>query len=307
VLNAGRAGAGEALPVTESVNERTHGLDVLDAQALAALFAREQIAAAEAVARATPAIARAIDAIAARVRAGGTLHYAGAGTSGRLAMLDAAECPPTFGTPPGLVVAHIAGGAEALVRAVEGAEDDAEAGAAELRACLTANDALVGISAGGGAPYVLGALAAARAARALTIALTSVPASPLVAAADLAIVVETGAEPLSGSTRLKAGTAAKLVLNAISTGVMVRLGRVYDNVMVDLVATNAKLRARAERLVRTVAGVDAERARALLDAADGSVKVAIAIALRDVDAPEARALLAASGGFLRTVIQRGGE
>jgi N-acetylmuramic acid 6-phosphate etherase len=302
-VSARASESGEHLPVTETVNAETHGLDTLGTEALVALLAREQSAAAAAVAQATPAVARAVEAIVARLRAGGTLHYVGAGTSGRLAMLDAAECPPTFGTPPSLVVAHVAGGADALVRAVEGAEDDADAGAAELRASVRAGDAVVGISAGGGAPYVVGALRAARDAGALTIALTSVAGSALVAAAELAIVVETGPEPLSGSTRLKAGTAAKLVLNALSTATMVGLGRVYDNVMVDLVATNAKLRARAERLVRTVAGVDAPRARALLDAAGGNVKVAIAMQRRGVDAENARALLAASGGFLRPVIK----
>jgi N-acetylmuramic acid 6-phosphate etherase len=292
------------LPVTEAQNGATRGLDTLGAEALVGLLAREQVAAAEAVASATPAIARAVEAIVPRLRAGGTLHYVGAGTSGRLAMLDAAECPPTFGTPPSLVVAHIAGGAEALLRAVEGAEDDAVAGADALRACVRAGDAVVGISAGGGAPYVVAAVRAARTEGALTIALTSVADSPLVDAAELAIVVETGAEPLAGSTRLKAGTAAKLVLGALSTATMVGLGRVYDNLMVDVVATNAKLRARAERLVRTVAGVDAPLARALLDEASGSVKVAIAMHARGVDAGAARALLEASGGFLRAVIKR---
>ncbi len=291
------------LPVTERVNAATHGLDTLGTEALVALLAREQAAAAEAVARATPAVARAVDAIVACLQAGGALHYVGAGTSGRLAVLDAAECPPTFGTPPSLVVAHIAGGSEALVRAVEGAEDDAAAGAAEMQAAIRAGDAVVGISAGGGAPYVVAALRAASAGGAATVALTSVADSPLARSADVAIVVETGPEPLAGSTRLKAGTAAKLVLNAISTSVMVRLGRVYDNVMVDLVATNAKLHARAERLVCTVAAVDASAARALLEAADGSVKVAIAMHVRGVDAGSARALLERNGGFLRRVIK----
>ncbi len=293
------------LPVTERVNAETHGLDTLDTETLVALLAREQVTAAEAVVRATPAVARAVDLIVARLQAGGTLHYVGAGTSGRLAVLDAAECPPTFGTPPSLVVAHIAGGTEALVRAVEGAEDDAAAGAAEMRAAIGARDAVVGISAGGGAPYVVAALRAARAAGAATVALTSVSDSPLARGADVAIVVDTGPEPLAGSTRLKAGTAAKLVLNAISTSVMVRLGRVYDNVMVDLVATNAKLHARAERLVCALADVDEPAARSLLEDAGGSVKVAIAMHVRGVDAASARALLARSGGFLRHVIKPG--
>ena len=293
----------DALPVTESVNEATHGLDTLATDALVALLAREQAIAADVVARATPSIALAVDAIVERLRAGGTLHYVGAGTSGRLAMLDAAECPPTFGTPPSLVVAHVAGGEPALVRAVEGAEDDAEAAIVEMRATVRAEDAVVGISASGGAPFVVAALREARLIGARAIALTSVAASALARAADLSIVVETGPEALAGSTRLKAGTAQKLVLNAISTATMVRMGRVYDNLMVDVVATNAKLQARAMRLVSSIAEVDATRARSLRADAAGYVKVASAMQRRGGDAAEARALLEAAGGFLRPVIK----
>ncbi len=293
----------DALPVTESVNEATHGLDTLSTDALVALLAREQAIAADVVARATPSIALAVDAIVERLRAGGSLHYVGAGTSGRLAMLDAAECPPTFGTPPSLVVAHVAGGEPALVRAVEGAEDDAEAAIVEMRENVRAEDAVVGISASGGAPFVVAALREARLIGARAIALTSVAASALARAADLSIVVETGPEALAGSTRLKAGTAQKLVLNAISTATMVRMGRVYDNLMVDVVATNAKLQARAIRLVSSVAEVDAARARALLADSAGNVKVAITMHRRGVDAAEARALLDEAGGFLRPVIK----
>ncbi len=292
------AGAAEP-PVTEGANPATRDLDVLGTEALVDLLVREQVAAAEAVRRDAPALAQAVDGIALRLRAGGSLHYVGAGTSGRLAVLDAAECPPTFGTPASLVVAHIAGGEPALVRAVEGAEDDAAAGASELRGVVGASDAVVGISASGGARFVVAALEVARAAGALTVAVTSVAESALARAADIAIVVETGAEPLAGSTRLKAGTAQKLVLSALSTATMVRLGRVHDNLMVDVVATNAKLRARAERLVRTLTGVDATRARELLALADGSVKVAAVIERRGIDAAEARSRLVASGGFLR--------
>jgi len=290
------------LPGTEVPNPATRDLDTLDTQTLVALLAREQRAAADAAAAATPAIARAVDAIAARLRAGGRLHYVGAGTSGRIAMLDAAECPPTFGTPPELVVAHVAGGAAALVRAVEGAEDDPLAGAALMREHARPQDAVVGISASGGARFVVAALESAQQMGALTIALTSVAGSPLVRAAELAIVVETGSEPIAGSTRLKAGTAQKLVLNALSTGTMVRLGRVYDNLMIDVVAGNEKLRERASRLVQQLARVDEARAAALLEAADGSVKVAIAMHSRGVDAGTARGLLRASGGFLRPLL-----
>ncbi len=291
-----------SVPVTETISEATHGLDMLETEALVALLAREQALAADAAALATPMVARSVDAIVERLRAGGTLHYVGAGTSGRLAMLDAAECPPTFGTPPSLVVAHVAGGEAALVRAVEGAEDDAGAAIAEMRASIVPKDAVVGISASGGAPFVVAALREARLIGALTIALTSVAASELARAADLSIVVETGPEPLAGSTRLKAGTAQKLVLNALSTATMVGLGRVYDNLMVDVVATNAKLQARAERLVRTVADVENGRARTLLADAGGNAKLAIVMQRRGVDAARARALLSASNGFLRPVI-----
>jgi N-acetylmuramic acid 6-phosphate etherase len=295
-MNAG----GAALPATEAV-AATHDLDTLGTTGVVALLAREQSAAAEAVARATPAIAVAVDAIVARLRGGGALHYVGAGTSGRLAMLDAAECPPTFGTPPSLVVAHVAGGEAALVRAVEGAEDDAAAGAFEMRS-IVARDAVVGISASGGAPYVVAAVRAARAAGALTIAVANDARAALVREAELAIVLETGAEPIAGSTRLKAGTAQKLVLNALSTATMIGLGKVYDNLMVDVAATNAKLRARALRLVTALAYVDEERALALLDDAHGSVNVAVVMARRALAAGDARAALAAHDGFLRPLL-----
>lgn len=291
-----------SVPTTEATNDRTRGLDTLGAHALVALLADEQVRAVEAVRAATPAIANAVDAIVARLRAGGTLHYFGAGTSGRLAMLDAAECPPTFGTHPSLVVAHVAGGAPALVAAIEGAEDDAAAGRAEAKAHLGATDVAVGISASGGAPYVLGALEAAHALGALCVGITSVAASPLARESMHAIVVETGPEPIAGSTRLKAGTAQKLVLNALSTATMVRLGHAYDNVMVDVVATNAKLHARALRLVATLGHVEPARASALLAAADGRVKVAVVMAARGVDVVQARELLAQASGFLRAVL-----
>ena len=291
----------DAVPTTEQPNAATRDLDLLGTEALVALLAREQRVALDAVAGATPEIARAVDAISQRLLAGGRLHYVGAGTSGRLAMLDAAECPPTFGTPPELVTAHIAGGATALVRAVEGAEDDADAGTAEMTAAAP-NDAVVGISASGSARYVVAAIAAARARGALTIALTSVADSPLTVAAKLAIVVDAGPEPIAGSTRLKAGTAQKAVLNALSTATMVRLGRVYDNLMVDVVATNEKLRVRGLRLVCMLAMVDRTRAKELLAAASGSVKVAVAMQRRGVDAEAARALLEGSGGFLRPLL-----
>lgn len=287
------------LPATEAQNPSTRDLDLLATVDLVEVLVREQAAAAASVLRAGPAIARAVDAIVLRLQEGGKLRYVGAGTSGRLATLDAAECPPTFGTPPSLVVAYVAGGKPALVRAVEGAEDDAEAGAAALRAHVGPRDAVVGISASGGARFVVAALDTARAAGALAVAVTSVADSALTRAAELAIVVDTGAEPLAGSTRLRAGTAQKLVLSALSTATMVRLGRVHDNLMVDVTATNEKLRVRAVRLVRALTGVGEGRARELLEQAAGSVKVAAVIERQGVGAAEARARLERSGGFLR--------
>lgn len=284
---------------TEAINAATLNLDLLSSGDLVALLARQQRTAFAAVEAALPAIAQAVDLIVERLRAGGTLQYVGAGTSGRLGVLDAAEAPPTFGTPPSLVRAHIAGGRDALLRAVEGAEDDAAAGEREARAALVPSDAVVGISASGGAPYVVAWLHAARELGAATIALTSDGASPVAAAAEHAIVLATGAEPIAGSTRMIAGTAQKLALNALSTAVMVRLGKVYDNLMVDVVATNAKLRARALRLVRLLARADEARASQLLADAGGSVKIAVVMARRKVDAPAARALLEREGGFLR--------
>ena len=289
-------------PKTEAIHPGTHGLDTLELTALTALIVEENHVALEAVRHAAGAIAQAVEAIVVRLRAGGTLHYVGAGTSGRLGVLDAAEIPPTFGTPPSLVRGHIAGGAAALIGAVEGAEDDAEAGAREMRASVRAGDAVVGISASGGAPYVIAALQTARALGALTVGLCNDARADLARIADHAIVVETGAEVLSGSTRLKAGTAQKLVLNALSTATMVRMGKVYDNLMVDVAATNEKLRRRALRLVQRITEVDEERARVLLEQSGGSVKVAAVIQRRGVSADEARALLEREKGFLRAVI-----
>lgn len=242
-----------------------------------------------------------VDEIVARIEKGGRLHYVGAGTSGRLAALDAAEMPPTFGTDPDLVCSHIAGGPAALVRAVEGAEDDAAAGAESMRD-VGAADAVVGISAAGGAAYVVAAISAARDRGAFTVAVTSGGGSALARAAERSILIRTGAEPIAGSTRLRAGTAQKIVLNTISTAVMVLGGKVYENLMVDLVATNEKLRARALRIVERVAGVDAVDAQALLESAQGSVKTAIVMSRRACGAQEARDLLRLHAGRLRLAL-----
>ncbi|MGH7661617.1 MAG: N-acetylmuramic acid 6-phosphate etherase [Vulcanimicrobiaceae bacterium] len=292
----------ELLPPTEAVDDATHELDRLSTSDLVELLVSQQRRAVDAVRSAVPQIAQAVEAIASRLAGGGTLHYVGAGTSGRLGILDAAEAPPTFGTPPSLVRAHIAGGLAAVVAAVEGAEDDA--GAAErMQAEWRRDDALIGISASGGAKFVIAAVERARSAGAYTVALTSAARSQLATVADLAIVLETGAEPLAGSTRMLAGTAQKIALNAISTATMVRLGKTYGNLMVDLVATNDKLRRRAMRLVSEVGMVDPARAGELLSAAGGSVKVAIVMARRNLDAAGARDALSASGGRLRAVLE----
>ncbi len=290
-----------SLPPTEAANARSAGLDCLSTPELVELLVSEQRYAIDAVLSQKVAIARVVDTIAARIGRGGHLHYVGAGSSGRLAMLDAAEMPPTFGTPPELVRAHVAGGTAALARSIEGAEDDAAAGDAAMGGVRN-EDAVIGLSASGGAPFVVAAISRAGALGAYTIALTSVAQSPLARAAMEPIVLETGAEALAGSTRMKAGTAQKIALNAISTAVMVRLGKTYDNLMVDLVASNAKLRGRALRLVCELAGIGDERARALLERASGRVKLAIVMERRQLDAVQAQALLEEHGGSMRSVL-----
>jgi N-acetylmuramic acid 6-phosphate etherase len=287
------------LPSTETLDPATAEIDRLDDVALARLLVESQRIAFDVAAAAASEIAQATTLVVDALEAGGRVVLVGAGTSGRLAVLDAAELPPTFGVEPGLFDARIAGGDAALRRAVEGAEDDAEAGARTV-ADVGEADVVIGISASGGAPFVRAAVARAREQGARTVAIVNARGAPLAADAELTIVVETGAEPIQGSTRMRAGTAQKLVLNAISTGAMIRLGKTYRNRMVDLVATNAKLRARSERLVCDLAGdVDA---RALLDAAGGSVKVAVAMARRGVDRAEAERLLRAASGRLAGVI-----
>jgi N-acetylmuramic acid 6-phosphate etherase len=290
------------LPLTEAASVRSAGLDLLSTPLLVELLIAEHREAVEAVLIRKREIGEAVDEIAGRLARGGVLHYVGAGTSGRLATLDAAEMPPTFGTPAELVVAHVAGGAQALARSVEGAEDDAAAGAAEMRESVNPKDAVIGISASGGAAFVTAALECARALGAYTVALTGVEASALARVAQTTIVLVTGAEALAGSTRMKAGTAQKIALNTISTAVMVRLGKVYDNLMVDLIASNAKLRNRALRLVRAIAEVDEARARELLAAADGRVKVAVVMQRQGIDAAQARVLLDRHGGSLRALL-----
>ncbi|AXE26886.1 N-acetylmuramic acid 6-phosphate etherase [Streptomyces globosus] len=290
---------------TEAFRPDLAEIDRLDTLALARLMNAEDAGVPAAVAAELPAIAAAVDAIAARMARGGRLVYAGAGTAGRMGVLDASECPPTFSTGPGQVVGLIAGGPSAMVEAVEGAEDSPELAAADLAALqLTAEDSVVGISASGRTPYALGAVAYARARGALTVGLSCNADSALAAAAEHGIEVVVGPELLTGSTRLKAGTAQKLVLNLISTITMIRLGKTYGNLMVDLRASNEKLRARSRRIVALATGAGDEEVEGALAAAGGEVKAAILVLLAGVDGPTASALLAASHGHLRAALAR---
>ena len=280
---------------TERANPRSRALGRLHPGAIARLMNRADREAVKAVGRAAPAIGRAVTAIVERLARGGRLIFAGAGTSGRLGVLEAAECPPTFNTRPGQVQAVMAGGRRAVFRSVEGAEDDARGGARAIRA--RRGDAVVGIAASGVTPFVLAALGEARRRGALTVLLTCNPSVPR-RAAHIVIALEVGPEVLAGSTRLKAGTATKLTLNTLTTAAFTRLGKVHGNRMVDLQPKSAKLRARAERLVRDLGGVSAARAGKLLEQARGSAKVAVVMARRRVTAAEARRRLRAAAGFL---------
>ncbi len=284
---------------TEQSDPRYSGIDTLPTEEIARLMNAADAAVPAAVGRAVPAISAAVDAIAARMSDGGRLLYVGAGTSGRLAVLDASECPPTFGTHPDLVQGIIAGGEAALVRSVEGAEDDTEAGAAVIRGKHVGPlDSVVGISASGRAPYVVAAVEQARRLGALTVGLACNTGSPLAWAADHAVEVIVGPEVVTGSTRLKAGTAQKLVLNMISTITMIRSGRTYGNFMVDVVASNSKLVDRAARIVSDITGTQVPRAREVLESAGRDVKTAVVMIERGVGADDARALLEANGNRL---------
>jgi N-acetylmuramic acid 6-phosphate etherase len=287
------------LPATEGVDERTAAIDRLDTLARVRLLIEAQRGAIDAALDADAAIARAVDAVTAALRAQQRVIVIGAGSSGRIAVLDASELPPTFGFAPERYAGRIAGGDGALRRSIEGAEDDADAGAAAV-ADAERGDVVIGLSASGSAAFVAGALTAARSCGALTIAIVNAPGTELARAADIAVEALTGAEPIAGSTRMRAGTAQKIVLNTISTAAMIALGKTYRNRMVDVVASNAKLRARAQRLVRELAGdVDAA---ALLDAGGGRVKTAVVMARRNVDRAGAERLLSAADDRLAAVI-----
>lgn len=290
-----------ALPPTEVRNAASRGLDELPTLDILRVLNDADREVAAAVAETLPAVAQVVDAADAALRAGGKVVYFGAGTSGRLAVLDAAELAPTFALEPGRVEAHIAGGREALVRAIEDSEDSEPDGEAAA-ATLAAGDVAVGITASGSTPYVRGALRAARAAGATTALVTSNPAAPLARLADVVIAPDTGPEVLTGSTRLKAGTAAKLVLNGFSTALMVRQGRVYDNLMVAVVATNAKLRRRSVRILQAATGLAEPAARDLLADADGDVRTALVAHLAGVAPAEAARRLAAARHDVRAAL-----
>jgi N-acetylmuramic acid 6-phosphate etherase len=292
---------------TEAFRPDLAEIDRLPTLDIARLMNGEDAAVAAAVAERLPEIAGAIDAVAARMARGGRLVYAGAGTAGRLGVLDASECPPTFNTGPGQVVGLIAGGPRAMVAAVEGAEDSRELAEADLAGlALTADDTVVGISASGRTPYALGAVRYARARGALTVGLACNAGSALAAAAEHGIEVVVGPELLAGSTRLKAGTAQKLVLNMLSTITMIRLGKTYGNLMVDVRASNEKLRARSRRIVSLATGAGDDEIERALAATDGEVKDAILVLLAGVDGPSAARLLEESGGRLRAALAAAG-
>jgi N-acetylmuramic acid 6-phosphate etherase len=290
-------------PSTEARNPRSSTLDTMSTLELVELMNDEDAGVPAAVRPALPVIAAFVEAAAARLHDGGRLYYAGAGTSGRLAVLDAVECVPTFSVPPDLVTPILAGGIDALTRSVEGAEDDTTQARADVAAAgVAAADAFVAVAASGETPYALAALEAARERGAVTAAIANSVPSPLLDRADHAIAVVTGPEVLTGSTRLKAGTAQKLVLNMISTATMVRLGKVYGNRMIDVTVTNRKLRRRAVGIVADLTDRSEEDAAALLAAADDEVKTAVLMGHQGIDATTARRRLAAAGGRLREAL-----
>lgn len=278
---------------TEERNQRSAHIDELSTLDMVRLINEEDKLVALAVERELPRIAEAVDVIAGQLKAGGRLIYSGCGTSGRLGVLDAVECPPTYSTDPEQVIGLIAGGYNAMFRAVEGAEDDENLGAADLKKIhFCEKDVLVGIAASGRTPYVLGAMAYAKSLNAHVISVCCSPDSPVQKAADIAIVPLPGPEVVTGSTRMKSGTAQKMVLNMLSTGAMIRLGKVYGNLMVDVKPSNEKLIQRCIRIVCTVTGAEREAAVAALEACDYRPKVAIVMLSRNVDTQSARELLA---------------
>lgn len=289
---------------TEESNPKSAHLDEMTTQEILQTMNDEDATIAQAVRNELPVIEQVVNRIVQAFREGGRLFYVGAGTSGRVGILDAVECPPTFSTDPHLVQAVMAGGHEAMFRAVEGAEDDERLGAADLQASqIAAADVVIGIAASGRTPYVKGALIYANAQGATTVALTSNKGSILGTVADLAIEVVTGPEVLTGSTRLRAATAHKMVLNMLTTTAMVKSGKAYNNLMIDVNASNFKLRERAKQMVMTVTGVEYEQAETILRLTNYDVKVAIVMQFAQVDAGEAQLALTNAKGFVREAIR----
>lgn len=289
--------------LTETRNPNTHNIDTLSTTEIVRLMNEEDQSVALTVQQAIPQISNAVDIISERLADGGRLFYVGAGTSGRLGVLDAVECVPTFGVSPELVQGLIAGGQGAFLQAVEGAEDDEQQGKLDLQARhLNEQDVVVGIAASGRTPYVLGALDYANSIGVSTIAISCNDPAPLLDKAQYPIAVAVGPEVVTGSTRLKAGTAQKMVMNMLSTATFIKLGKVYNNLMVDVQITNAKLATRARNILMKITDTDAETAQRLLDAARNSVKVAAVMHLREVDYDSAQALLVEVGGHLRLVL-----
>jgi N-acetylmuramic acid 6-phosphate etherase len=289
---------------TEARNARTTELDHLSTAELVWALHAENYSVADAVAASLPQVAQVVDILADRLARGGRLLYVGAGTSGRLGVLDASECPPTFGVEPTLVQGIIAGGLTALTTSIEGAEDSPETGAQDIRMReVNANDVVVGIAASGRTPYVIGALDAARAAGAATAAVVNVSDSALSRHADITLAAVTGPEALTGSTRLKAGTAQKLILNLLTTAAMVRLGKVYGNLMVDMRATNVKLRDRAVRIVMAATDADRAQAEAALAQCDWRCKTAIVMLRLHISAETAEQRLYEANGWVRAAIE----
>ena len=290
--------------LTEQLNPASVSIDRLDTVEMLEVINREDRKVADAVAQAIPTIAQAVDAIVAAMARGGRLFYIGAGTSGRLGVLDAAECSPTFSAPPNLVQGIIAGGEPALSRATETTEDDPAIGARDLgQHGFTGRDVLVGIAASGRTPYVLGAVSEARRLGATTVGISCTPESELSSAVDIAIETLPGPEIVAGSTRMKAGTATKLVLNMLSTGTFIRRGYVFGNLMVNVQPKNSKLRDRALRIIAKAAGVSGEKAAELLAAAGDSVRVAIVMERAKVDRAAAERILAESGGRIAAALE----
>src|SRR4051812_3915181 len=288
---------------TELPSGRHPDLDQYATLDLVRAFTEDQVQAANVVHAAAPQIARAIDAAAPRIAAGGGLIYAGAGTSGRLGVLDSVELFPTFSWPKERAIALIAGGKGAMYEAVEGAEDDEAQGGHDLRALNpTANDVCIAIAASGSTPYALGAIAAAQAAGALTIGIANNPDAPVTARAEIGITLDTGSEVISGSTRLKAGTTQKIVLNTLSSAIMVRLHKVHGNLMVDMLPTNAKLYRRAIALTVRITGVDEAKARATLEACGYKIKVAVVALMKKTDVASAQTALEVAGGSVRRAL-----